>query len=64
MALYERLLEESEGKERLRRGWPLGTFCGSDFPVLDRRLLADAPEDRPPGVGSSASSCGRARWPA
>ena len=48
MGLYERLLEEKEKEER-RRGRPLGASCGSDSPVLDRLLLADAPEDRPPG---------------
>jgi hypothetical protein len=42
MELNERLLEER------RRGRPLGTFYGLDSPVLDRRLLADAPKDRSP----------------
>jgi hypothetical protein len=48
MGLYERLLEEREKEER-RRGRPLGASYGSDCPVLDRLLLADAPQDRPPG---------------
>ncbi len=48
MGLYERLLEEKEEVE-WRRGRPLGTCYGSDSPVLDRLLLADAPEDRPTG---------------
>jgi hypothetical protein len=48
MGLYERLLEEREKEER-RRGRPLGAFYGLDSPVLDRLLLANAPEDRPPG---------------
>jgi hypothetical protein len=48
MGLYERLLEERE-KEEQRRGRPPGAFYGSDSPVLDRLLLADLPEDRPPG---------------
>ncbi len=48
MGLYERLLEErAEGE--WRRGRPPGASCGSDSPVLDRRLLADAPKDRSPG---------------
>jgi hypothetical protein len=38
-----------ESKEERRRGRPLGASYGSDSPVLDRLLLADAPEDRPPG---------------
>jgi hypothetical protein len=48
MGLYERLLEERAEGER-RMGRPLGVLYGSDFPVLDRLLLADAPEDRPSG---------------
>ncbi len=44
MGLYERLLEEREKEER-RRGRPPGASYGSDSPVLDRLLLADAPED-------------------
>ena len=48
MGLYGRLLEERAEEER-RRGRPLGALYGSDFPVLDRLLLADAPKDRPPG---------------
>jgi hypothetical protein len=48
MGLYERLLEEREKEER-RRGRPPRISQGSDFPVLERLLLADAPEDRPPG---------------
>jgi hypothetical protein len=47
MGLYERLLEEKEEEER-RRGRPLGTLYGLDFPVLDRRLAA-APQDWSPG---------------
>ena len=47
MGLYERLLEEREKEER-HRGRPLGAFYGSDSPVLDRLLLADAPKDRSP----------------
>ena len=49
MALHERLLGEREEEER-RLGRLLGAFYGSDSPILDRLLLADAPEDRPPGV--------------
>ena len=48
MGLYERLLEEQAQEER-RRGRPPGASYGSDSPVLDRLLLADAPQDRPPG---------------
>jgi hypothetical protein len=48
MGLYERLLGEREEGER-RRGRPPGASYGSDLPVLDRVLLADAPKDRPPG---------------
>ena len=47
MGLHERLLEERAEEERCR-GRPLGTFYGLDSPVLDRRLLADAPKDRSP----------------
>jgi hypothetical protein len=46
--LYERLLKEKEEGER-RRGRPPGAFYGSASPVLDRRLLVDAPQDRLPG---------------
>jgi hypothetical protein len=46
--MYERLLKEKEEEER-RRGRPLGALYGSDSPVLDRLLLADAPESRPSG---------------
>ena len=48
MGFYKRLLEEREKEER-RRGRPLGASYGSDSPVLDRLLLADATKDRPPG---------------
>ena len=47
MGLYEKLLEERAQEER-RRGRTRGASYGSDSPVLDRRLPADAPEDRPP----------------
>ncbi len=49
MGLYERLLEERVQEEERRRGRPPGASYGSDSPVLDRLLLADAPQDRPPG---------------
>ena len=55
MGLYERLLEER------RRGRPLGALYGSDSPVLGRLLLADAPEDRPPGYAADLSTMHRQR---
>ena len=48
MGLYERLLGEREEGER-RRGRPPGASYGSDSPVLDRLLLADATKNRPSG---------------
>ena len=58
MGLYERLLEEREKEER-RTGRPLGTLYGSDSPVLDRLLLAEAPEDRQPGYAADLSTMHR-----
>ena len=57
MGLYERILEERAEEEK-RRGRPLGTLYGLDSPVLDR-LLADAPEDRPPGYSADLSTMHR-----
>ena len=58
MGLYEKLLEERAEEER-RRGRPLGAFYGSDPPVLDRRLLADASKDRPSGYAADLSTMHR-----
>jgi hypothetical protein len=58
MGLYEKLLEERAQEER-RRGRPLGILYGSDSPVLDRLLLADAPEDRQPGYAADLSTLHR-----
>ncbi len=60
MGLYERLLEERAQEER-RRGRPLGTLYGSDSPVLDRLLLADAPKDRPSGYAADLATMRRQR---
>jgi hypothetical protein len=58
MGLYERLLEERAQEER-RKGRPLGISYGSDSPVLDRLLLADATKDRPPGYAADLSTMHR-----
>ena len=48
MGLYEKLLQERAEGER-RRGAPLPSTRGSGSKVLDRLILAEAQEDRPPG---------------
>jgi hypothetical protein len=58
MGLYESLLRERAAVEQ-RRGRPLGALYGLDSPVLDRLLLADAPQDRPPGYAADLSTMHR-----
>ncbi len=60
MRLYERLLEERAEEEERRRGRPLGTFCGSDSPVLDR-LLPNTFKDRPLGYPADLATMRRQR---